>query len=76
MDTLLGEITAKIVLPPFWKMVLSKKEEFAPKGSKFFPLRVDPFSEVIWWSEEQTVNHTVISLVNYGEQATKCLKPF
>ena len=30
---------------PFLKGVHSKKEEFAPKGSKFFPFRVDQFSE-------------------------------
>ena len=30
---------------PFWKRVCSKRKEFAPKGSKFFPFRVDPFSE-------------------------------
>ena len=27
------------------KGVYSKRKEFAPFGSKFFPLRVDPFSE-------------------------------
>ena len=30
---------------PFWKGVYSKRKEFAPKGSKFFPFRVEPFSE-------------------------------
>ena len=30
---------------PFWKGVFSKRKEFAPRGSKFFPFRVDPFSE-------------------------------
>ena len=30
---------------PFWKGVYSKRKEFAPHGSKFFPFRVDPFSE-------------------------------
>ena len=29
---------------PFWKGVYSKRKEFAPNGSKFFPFRVDPFS--------------------------------
>ena len=29
----------------FWKGVYSKWKEFAPNGSKIFPLRVDPFSE-------------------------------
>ena len=30
---------------PFWKGVYSKRKEFAPKGSKFFPFRVEPFSK-------------------------------
>ena len=30
---------------PSWKWVYSQRKEFAPNGSKFFPLRVDPFSE-------------------------------
>ena len=30
---------------PFWKGVNSIRKEFAPRGSKFFPLRVDHFSE-------------------------------
>ena len=30
---------------PFWKWVYSKRKEFAPIGSKFFPFRVDLYSE-------------------------------
>ena len=30
-------------LNSFWKGVCSKRKEFAPLGSKFFPYRVDPF---------------------------------
>ena len=30
---------------PILKMVYSKRKEFAPHVSKFFPFRVDPFSE-------------------------------
>ena len=30
---------------PFWIGVSSKRKEYAPKGSKFFPFRVDPISE-------------------------------
>ena len=30
---------------PHLKRVSSKRKEFAPCGSKFFPYRVDPFSE-------------------------------
>ena len=37
----------KIVLPPFWKEVYSKREEFTHTGSKLFPFRRDPFSEVL-----------------------------
>ena len=29
----------------FLKRVYSKRKEFAPTGSKFFPVRVDPFEE-------------------------------
>ena len=32
-------------LSSFWKGVYSKRKEFAPCGSKFFPFRVDPISE-------------------------------
>ena len=34
----------KIVFVPFWKLVYSKREEFAPHGSRFFPFRIDLFS--------------------------------
>ena len=30
---------------PFQKGVYSRRKEFAPMGSKFFPSRIDPFSE-------------------------------
>ena len=33
------------IIVPFRKGVCSKRKEFAPHGSKFFPFRVDPFSE-------------------------------
>ena len=44
--------SVRIVLLPFEK-VHSKREEFAPTGSKFFPFKVDPFSEEtgIWKSK-------------------------
>ena len=32
-------------LNPICKRVYSKRKEFAPRGSKFFPFRVDPFSD-------------------------------
>ena len=34
--------------------IYSKKKEFAPKGSKFFLLRVDPFSEMDRCVRKQT----------------------
>ena len=34
-----------VVCFPFWKEVYSKRKEFAPHGSKFFPFTIDPFSE-------------------------------
>ena len=39
------------------KGVYSKRKEFAPLGSKFFPFRVDPFSEGIWYADMQTESH-------------------
>ena len=36
-----GDNAVKIVFGPFWKEVHSKRKEFAPFGSKFFPFGVD-----------------------------------
>ena len=30
--------------------VFSKRKEFAPNGSKFFPFRVDPFTKMAWYA--------------------------
>ena len=57
MDTLSGETTVKIVLASLLKRGLSKMKEFAPHGSKFFPFRVDPFSQGTWCAESQTGSH-------------------
>ena len=35
----------KIILTPFWKRVYSKTKQHLPFGRKFFPFRVDSFSE-------------------------------
>ena len=40
--------SVELFLIPFLKDTYSKRKEFAPLGSKFFPFRVDPFSEGIW----------------------------
>ena len=45
------------ILPPFWKGVYSKRKEFAPLGSKFFPFWVDPFSEGAWCARKQAGSH-------------------
>ena len=42
------EVTVSKFSPPFWKEVFSYREELAPLGGKFFPFRVDPFSEGDW----------------------------
>ena len=45
-DTPSGEATlSKTVYIPFSEGVYSIRKEFAPRGSKFFPYKVDPFSE-------------------------------
>ena len=49
--TLSGEATEWILfLRPIWKRAYSKRKEFAPFGSKFFPLRVGSFQK---WSDLQ-----------------------
>ena len=40
-----GKQICQFVLLPFWKGVYFKRKEFAFPGSKFFPFKVDPFSE-------------------------------
>ena len=55
-------------------MVYSKREEFAPKGSKFFPFGLAPF----WafqkgfgvYEGNQKVTK-VVSFVKYGRKSTK-----
>ena len=36
VNTLSGETTVEIVLPPFWKRVYSERKEFAPLGADTF----------------------------------------
>ena len=46
MDTLSGEATVIIVFASLLKRgLLSKQEEFAPIGNKFFPFRIDALPE-------------------------------
>ena len=44
-DNCCNYLIAFLCLKPFLKSVYSKKKEFAPLWSKFFPFRVDHFSE-------------------------------
>ena len=53
MNTFPRELILKIILPPFWKGIHSKRKEFAPLGSKFFPLRVGTFSEGDYMQERK-----------------------
>ena len=44
-DKLRNFMFAFLLIKTLLKGVHSKRKEFAPRGSKFFPFRVDPFSE-------------------------------
>ena len=60
-----GGNSIKIALFPFWKSVYSKRKEFAPHGSKFFPSRIDPISEGAWCAGKQTqYKNTPIQIKN------------
>ena len=48
-------ISVKIVFVPFLKGVFSKRKEFAPVGSKFFPFRGDTFQKYKVWESKQEV---------------------
>ena len=52
------------------------RKEFAPSGSKFFPHRVDPFSEEAWCAVKQTEksHNSYLPFKNRGE-STKCTQP-
>ena len=55
---------------PIWEGVYSKRKEFAPIGSKFFPFRVDQFSGGDWCAERQIVP----SLVKNGGNSSQNIK--
>ena len=50
MDTIPGAAIVNTVFVSLLKGVNTKRKEFAPCGSKFFPFRADPFSEWDWWA--------------------------
>ena len=71
----INAVIVETFLPPLRKWIFSKRIEFAPRGSKFFPSRVDCFSEVDWCDVKPTVyhnNHKTLSLLT--EAATKSSK--
>ena len=47
---------------PFWKRVYSKRKEFIPLGSKFFPFRIDPFSEGGKINFDRVASHESVSV--------------
>ena len=57
--TFRGGTFVKIVFIPSLKWVYSKRKEFAPSGSKFFPFRVDPISQGDFCAREQRGSHAV-----------------
>ena len=63
--------TVFIYLPSFWKGVYFKRKEFAPLRSKFFPFRVDSFSEGFWCAAKQTIIK-IVPLIQNGGKASKC----
>ena len=64
-----GEITlSKMVCVTFFKRVYSKRKEFAPNGSKFFPFRADRFLKGSLCRERKPEVTIVVSLVqNVGK---------
>ena len=68
--------SVKLVLPPIKKGAYPKRKEFAPTGSKFFPFRVDPFSErVLCIQETKQEAIKVVSLANDVGKSTECIQP-
>ena len=62
--TFRGDNFVKIVLPPSEKGSTLKGKNLLPQGNKFFPFRVDPFSEEHLCTRKQMEVTKVISLVN------------
>ena len=57
--------------PPLLKVVYSKKKKTIPSGSKFFPLKVDPFSKGSWCTGKQTGSHKNVSIDKHGGKSTR-----
>ena len=65
MDTLSGEVTLTCFIP-LGKGIHPKRKEFAPKGSKFFPFRTNPFPKGSDVQESKQVVTQMVSLVKNG----------
>ena len=50
-------------ISPFCKGVYSKRKELAPKGSKFFPFKVNPFSDSQGRQKSDKIYHNTYFLV-------------
>ena len=55
--TFRGDNSVEIDFASLLKRVYSKRKEFAPCGSKFFPFKVEHFSKGTWCAEKHTVCH-------------------
>ena len=68
--------SVKIDFSLFWKGVYSKRKESAPLGSRFFPFRVDPFLEGVWYIGMQTRSHkSCLPLQNMVENLPNVSSP-
>ena len=51
LDAIPGVISFRVVLTPFCKGIYSKRKEFVPRRSIFFPLRIALLVNVTLWFE-------------------------
>ena len=73
INTLLGETTVKMFCLPSGKGIYSKRKEFAPRGSKFFHFRVEPFSEGGWWAGKDNRKSQKLSPFWKWRKSTRCI---
>ena len=73
--TLKRENSFKNVLAAFWKGIYPRSKECVlPKGSTFFPFRVERFSEEMWCTGQQTGRHNSNLPWKYWRKSSKCIK--
>ena len=66
VEKCLRETAAQVGFAPFGKGVYSKRKEFVPNGSQFFPLELIPFQKWIDIQESKHEVTKVVSLVKNG----------